>query len=173
MMKVQTALAKQLGMMYATAASNLEGMTQEQSLVAPEPAGNCANWILGHMVTVHNGLMGLLGEAPVWENEQLSGEKFFKPVTDSSNALDWAALRDRFLGSRDRCLAAISRLSDEAMVDPMPNPFGGETTRGELLNILAYHQAYHVGQLGVLRRVAGLAGKVKGPGQPAEGIVSM
>ena len=38
-------------------------------------------------------------------------------------------------------------------------------SRGELLNVLAYHQAYHVGQLGVVRRIAGLEGKVKGPGQ--------
>jgi uncharacterized damage-inducible protein DinB len=164
-MKLQEALAKQFGMMYATAASNVEGITQAQSLVAPEPAGNCANWILGHMVTVHNGLMMLLGEAPVWENDQLAREKFFRPVTDSSNALDWNMLRDKFLGSRDRCLAAMSRLSDEAMSDTIPDPFGGETTRGELLSRLAYHQAYHVGQLGVVRRVAGYEGKVKGPGQ--------
>jgi uncharacterized damage-inducible protein DinB len=164
-MKLQEALAKQFGMMYATAASNLEGIDQAQSLITPEPSGNCLNWILGHMVTVHNGLMMLLGEAPVWENERLSREKFFKPVTDSSNALDWNTLRDKFLGSRDRCLAAISRMSDETMADRIPDPFGGETTRGELLNVLAYHQAYHVGQLGVVRRIAGLEGKVKGPGQ--------
>jgi uncharacterized damage-inducible protein DinB len=165
-MKLQEALAKQFGMMYATAASNLEGVDQEHSLITPEPSGNCLNWILGHMVTVHNGLMMLLDEPPVWENEHLSRAKFFKPVTDSSNALDWSVMRDRFLSSRDRCLAALSRVSDEAMSDKLPNPFGGETTRGELLNVLAYHQAYHVGQLGVVRRIAGLEGKVKGPGQP-------
>jgi uncharacterized damage-inducible protein DinB len=165
MMRPQEALAKQFGMMYATAASNVEGMTHEESLVAPEPAGNCANWILGHMTAVHNGVMKLVGETPVWDNKHLERTKFFDPITDPSHAIDWNTLRDRFLGSRDRCLNALSHLSDESMAERMPDPFGGSTTRGELLNTLAYHQAYHVGQLGIVRRIAGLDGKVKGPGQ--------
>lgn len=165
-MKLQDALARQFGMMYATAASNLEGITHEQSLIAPDSGGNCANWILGHTVAVHNGAMRLLGETPVWENEHLSVPRFFDPITNPSGALDWNTLRDRFLGSRDRCLAALSRMSDAAMAENVPDPFGGGTTRGELLTRLSYHQAYHVGQLGIVRRIAGLEGKVKGPGQP-------
>jgi len=164
-MRLQEALARQFGMMYATAASNIEGMTHEESLIAPEPAGNCANWILGHMTAVHNGVMKLVGETPVWDNKHLERRIFFDPITDPTNAIDWNTLRDRFLGSRDRCLNALSHLSDELMAERMPDPFGGSTTRGELLNTLAYHQAYHVGQLGMVRRIAGLEGKVKGPGQ--------
>ncbi len=166
-MKLQEALAKQFGMMYATATANLDGITHEESLISPEPGGNCANWVLGHLTVVHNGVMRLLGETPVWENEDLYREKFFKPVTDSSNALDWNTLRDKFLGSKERCLNAFSHLSDAAMAENVPDPFGGGTTRGELLTRLSYHQAYHVGQLGVVRRVTGHKGKVKGPGQPA------
>lgn len=165
-MRLQEALAKQFGMMYGTAASNLEGMTQEESLIAPDSGGNCANWVLGHLTTVHNGVMRLLGEPPVWDNEQLSIPRFFAPIDDPSRAVDWNTLRERFMGSSERCVAACSRLSDAAMSESLPDPFGGSTTRGELLARLSYHQAYHVGQLGVLRRVAGLEGKVKGPGQP-------
>lgn len=165
-MRLQEALAKQFGMMYATAASNLEGITHEESLISPEPGGNNANWILGHMTTVHNGVMRLLGETPVWDNERLSIPKFFDPISDPSSALDWNILRDRFLGSKDRCLAALSRLSDAMLAENLPDPFGGGTSRADLLTRLSYHQAYHVGQLGIIRRVAGLEGKVKGPGQP-------
>ena len=165
-MKLQEALAKQFGMMYATAASNVEGITQEQSLMSPDSGGNCANWILGHMTAVQNGIMRLVGEPPAWENKQLERTRFFEPISDPASAIDLNMLRDRFLNSRDNCLAAISRLSDESMAERMPDPFGGSTTRGELLNTLSYHQAYHVGQLGIVRRIAGLEGKVKGPGQP-------
>jgi uncharacterized damage-inducible protein DinB len=166
-MKVQDALARQFAAMYATAASNLDGFTQERSLVQPGPGGNCANWILGHMVSVHNGVMRLVGETPVWENDQLA-RAGWNPITDPSQAIEWNTLREHFLDSRERCVDAISKMSDAALADAVPNPFGGNTTRGELLSSLSYHQAYHVGQLGIVRRIAGLEGKVKGPGQPKQ-----
>jgi uncharacterized damage-inducible protein DinB len=39
------------------------------------------------------------------------------------------------------------------------------TTRAELLYVLAFHQAYHAGQLAISRRIAGLEGAVKSPRQ--------
>ena len=81
------------------------------------------------------------------------------------NAIDWDTLKDRFLGSRERCLAAISALSDDALAETLPHPFGGTCSRAELLNLLAFHQSYHTGQLALARRIAGRDGAVKGPGQ--------
>jgi uncharacterized damage-inducible protein DinB len=163
-MNMQEAVAQHFRLMYQTAASNLEGLTQEQSLVQPSPGGNCANWILGHLTSVQNGAMSLLGEKPVWESSQLTraGDD---PITGPANAIDWNTLRSRFLGSRERCLAAISAMSDEALSESVPHPFGGSCSRAELLNILAFHQTYHVGQLAISRRIAGLEGAVKGPRQ--------
>ena len=143
-MKVQEAIAQQFGLMYKIAATNLEGITSEQSLAQPSPGGNCANWLLGHLTNVQNG---------------------FEPISGRHAAIDWNTLRDRFLGSRDRCLAAISAQSDERLAESVPHPFGGTCTRAELLNVLAFHQAYHGGQLAMSRRIAGLEGAVKGPGQ--------
>lgn len=163
-MKVQEAIAQQFGLMYKIAATNLEGITPEQSLAQPSPGGNCANWILGHLTNVQNGVMGLLGEKPVWESSELA-RAGFEPISGRHAAIDWNTLRDRFLGSRDRCLAAISAQSDERLAESVPHPFGGTCTRAELLNVLAFHQAYHGGQLAMSRRIAGLEGAVKGPGQ--------
>lgn len=163
-MKQQESLSQHFGLMYQTAAANLNGMTQEHSLAQPPEGGNCANWILGHLTKVQNGLMSLIGEQPVWESEQLQ-RAGFDPITGSSNAIDWNTLRDQFLGSKERCLAAVSRLSDQALAESVPHPFGGTCTRAELLNVLAFHQTYHVGQLALARRAAGLEGAIKGPGQ--------
>jgi uncharacterized damage-inducible protein DinB len=164
-MKLQDALVNQFGMMYATAAANLEGMTHEDSLVSAIPEGNSPNWILGHLVNVHNGVMKLVSETPVWESEQLSRARWGSTI-NATNAIDWNTLREQFLKSKERCLSALGNLSDTALAEGVPDPFGGGTTRGELLARLAYHQAYHVGQLGILRRVAGREGKIKAPGQP-------
>ena len=158
-------LVQQFGLVYDIAARNLEGMTHEQSLAQPRPSGNCANWILAHLVNVHNGVMELVGAEAVWESDELARVRF-DPVRGPDDAVDWDTLRDRFLGSRDRCLAALSGLSDEALAEGVPDPFGGTTTRAGLLGVLAFHQTYHVGQLGLSRRIAGLGGAIRGPGQP-------
>ena len=60
-MNQQESIAHQFGLMYRVTASNLERMTPEQSLAQPSPGGNCANWILGHLTNVQNGVMQLLG----------------------------------------------------------------------------------------------------------------
>jgi|SRR5262245_12483708 len=163
-MKAQASLAQHFGHMYKVAGANLEGMTQEQSLAQPSPGGNCANWILGHLTDVQNGAMKLIGEKPVWVSDQLKRASY-DPITTADRSIDWNMLRDHFLGSRDRCLAAISQLSDESLAEMVPHPFGGTCTRGELLTTLAFHQTYHVGQLGVMRRIAGMEGAIKAPGQ--------
>jgi uncharacterized damage-inducible protein DinB len=163
-MKPQESLSQHFGLMYYTVDANVKGITHQQSLAQPDHGGNCANWILGHLVNVHNGVMGLVGEAPVWESDQLK-RAGFEPITGPSNAIEWSMLRDRFLESKKRCLAALSRLSDQALAESVPHPFGGSCSREELLNTLAFHQTYHAGQLALARRVAGLEGVIKGPGQ--------
>lgn len=161
---VQFLLRHQFDLIYVTAEMNLEGMTREHSLVQPEPDGNCANWLLAHLVQVQNGVMQLVGEAPVWTDPRLPPSGL-APIRGEGEALDWDAMKTAFLGSRERCLDAIERLSDESLAGMLPNPFGGTIMRAELLSILANHQPYHIGQLGLLRRLAGLPGVIKGPGQ--------
>jgi len=166
-MDLKENLALQFRLVYQMVAANVEGMTPEQSVAQPEVGGNCANWVLGHLTNVQNGVMGLIGEPAVWESDQLA-QAGWDPITSRANAIDWDTLRDRFLGSRERCLSAISRLSEQSLSEQVPQPFGGTTSRGELLGILSFHQAYHSGQLAIARRIAGLEGAVKGPGQPKE-----
>lgn len=163
-MTSQALLERHFAMLYDTAAANLDGMTHEHSLAQPAPGGNCANWILGHLVDVHNGVMRVLGEKPVWESDRLS-RAGHGPIERPEDAIDWDSLRDRLLGSRDRCLAAVRALTEEALAEELPDPFGGACSRAELLAILAFHQTYHAGQLALSRRIAGLPGAIKAPGQ--------
>jgi uncharacterized damage-inducible protein DinB len=164
MMTNQEMLARHLELVYAMVGRNVEGMTHDQSLARPVAGGNCANWILGHLVNVHNRLMQVLGEEPVWESAELA-RAGFDPIESPERAIEWDTLRDRFLGSQERCLAAVRALTDDAMADELPAPFGGATSRAGLLVVLAFHQTYHAGQLGLARRFAGLPGVIKAPGQ--------
>jgi uncharacterized damage-inducible protein DinB len=160
-MTARDILLDQFGRVYDFAAANVEAMTHEDSLVQPA-AGNCANWILSHLVYVHNNVMRMLGDDPVWMNDRLAAPQS-APIVDPEDAIDWNALRDRFLGSRDRCMAAIERASDELLAEMVPGPTGTPVPRAQLLGFLALHQAYHAGQLGLTRRIAGLDGAIRGP----------
>lgn len=118
-------------------------------------------------MSVHNGVMRVLGEDPVWESEELA-RVGHDAIRGPEDAIAWDTLRDRFLGSRERCLAAVRALTEEVLDEQLPDPFGGTSDRAELLTILAFHQTYHAGQLGLARRIAGLPGAIKAPGQEAE-----
>jgi hypothetical protein len=120
-MTSQQSLAQHFGFMYQVAAANLDGITQEQSLAQPSPGGNCANWILGHIVDVQNAVMGLVSQAPVWENDQLRRASY-DPITRPAEAIDWETMKSRFLASKERCLSAMASTSDAALAEKVPHP---------------------------------------------------
>lgn len=157
-------LRQQFGLVYRAVEANTAGISQEESIRQPSPGGNCANWILAHLVQVQNGAMGLAGAAPVWTGDELEsvGDD---PITGPDEALDFGDMRARLLDSKDRLLEAIEGLSPEQLDEEMDDPFGDPSTRGGILSLLAFHQAYHAGQLGLSRRLAGHPGAIRGPGR--------
>lgn len=157
------ALKQQYGFFYLTVKRNLDGFGAEASLVQPSPGGNCGNWILAHMVLVHNAAMSLVNETPVWDHEALERARA-EPVTASGEAFDWDTMVARLLDSESRFLGALDALAEGDLDEEgFTDPFGNATTRGGLLNLLAVHQSYHAGQLGLSRRLAGLPGAIGSP----------
>jgi hypothetical protein len=143
---------------------NAEGVSHEDSLAQPRPGGNCFNWVLGHLVAIYGEALPLLGQRPVRPREELSHyARGAPPITNAAEALRiedlatwWEESCDRF----DKGLAALSeeRLGERAPFSPSDDP---HETVGSLLATVVHHQAYHSGQLGVLRRVAGKPGAIK------------
>ncbi|HET6229694.1 MAG TPA: DinB family protein [Longimicrobiaceae bacterium] len=142
---------------------NIAGITDEESLVQPEPAGNCINFVLGHLLNVYGQAMGLLGASPVLSPEKLKRyERGAPPITGEADALAFAELAaawDETCGRVDAALAALpaERLAEKAPRSPTGNP---DETVGTLLFTVLFHQAYHAGQLGILRRIAGKPGAI-------------
>lgn len=161
------ALTQQYGFFYLIAKRNLDGFGPEDSVVQPSPDGNCANWILGHLIDVHNAAMGLVNESPVWDSDELA-RTTEGPITCADEALDWSTMVAKLLESEPRFMAALDALSEEQLdEDGFTDPFGNAVTRGALLNLLGVHQSYHAGQLGMSRRLAGLEGAIRSPRSPA------
>jgi len=142
---------------------NVEGITQEQSLVNPEPAGNCLNWIVGHMLCVYNDVLPLVGQQPVMSKESLKRYgRGTPPLRDAKEALPLSEMVSACDEAVKRFECGLGSLTPERLDRPAPfsptqNP--DETVRS-LLTIVAFHQAYHVGQTGVLRRIVGKPGAI-------------
>ncbi len=161
----QQALITQLATTKYVLERNLEGLTHEDSLVSPAPAGNCANWILGHIVGSRSGFVALLGQPMYPENRfaDYSGRKDAR--FDPAAAERFEDLLDCYHSMQEPLLRGIASLTPEAMAEPAPfSPTGNpEETIGSLMATFAFHEAYHAGQTAILRRVVGKEGAIKAP----------
>ena len=155
-------IAKQFEFNHRAAHRNLNSVTHEESLVHPTPAGNCANWVLGHIVATRNLVMQALGEPEVWTSDQAAP---YQRGAAAPLAGDRAERFEDILAALDRSqslvIARIGALQDEDITRTVPaiGPLDASTL-GERLAALSFHEAYHVGQFGLLRRLLGKAGAI-------------
>lgn len=144
--------------------ANTAGVTQEESLRQPQPDGNCLNWVVGHLCCIYNNALPLFGQEPVVEKAVLQRyDRGSAPLTDPAEALPIARLLETWNELAARVDAGIATLTPEYLDQPAPfSPSNdpNETIRSLVTTVL-FHQAYHSGQTGVLRRVAGHEGAIK------------
>ncbi|HYH81427.1 MAG TPA: DinB family protein [Longimicrobium sp.] len=143
---------------------NVDGITHEESLAQPRPNGNCLNWVLGHLVCIYGRALPLLGQEPVTLDGALDRyDRGTAPIVDPAEAIDLQALRAAWDTVSERWDTGLGELPADALDQPAPfspsdNP--DETVRS-LISTVAFHQAYHAGQTGVLRRIAGKDGAIR------------
>ncbi len=143
--------------------TNLNGLTHEDSLIQPRANGNCLNWVLGHLVCIYDKLLPLLQQRPALGMEALKRyDRGTPPLRDSSEALELPELIAAWDLAAGRIDAGLTNLKPEVLDTPVPrsptnNP--NETLRS-LLSTTFFHQAYHAGQTGILRRIAGKEGAI-------------
>jgi uncharacterized damage-inducible protein DinB len=143
---------------------NVDGVSHEESLIQPQPGGNCLNWVLGHLLAIYGEALPLLGQQPVRPRDELSHyQRGAPPITNPTDALPLEELKrgwDEACARVDAGLAALTddRLAKSAPFSPSNNP---DETVGSLLATVVFHQAYHSGQRGTLRRIAGKEGAIR------------
>jgi uncharacterized damage-inducible protein DinB len=135
---------------------NARDLSHQESLAEPQPGGNCANWVLGHIVATRGAVLSLVGEQPVWDAATTDRYKRgSKPITPQT-AKPMPEILEALDRSQERLVAGLSRLKSEDLAKP-----AGDETVGKQLATLQFHEAYHAGQLGLLRRIAGKPGAIK------------
>jgi hypothetical protein len=142
---------------------NVDGLTQADSLIRPRPAGNCLNWVVGHLLCVYQNLLPMLKQRPVIKASALRRyDRGSPPIENADEAMELSELMAAWDGTAERIDAGLADLSAETLDAPAPfSPRGdpNETVRS-LLTVIFFHQAYHAGQTGILRRIAGKDGAI-------------
>ena len=142
---------------------NLEGVTHQDSLVQPSPGGNCLNWVLGHLLWVYDQALPLVKEQPVLEESTLNRyARGSAPLQNPSEAIQFDVLVKALDKATERIDAGLANLTTtelDARAPFSPNNDPNETLRS-LLSTVSFHQAYHAGQTGVLRRLIGKPGAI-------------
>ena len=157
-------LRHQVAVIHRVVKLNVDGLTQEQSLIQPQPGGNCLNWNVGHLLFVYDQVLPMLGQSPVLGVETLRRyERGTAHIRNAAEALDLARLMEAWDEATQRMEAGLEGLTPEVLEKPAPwsprnNP---EETVCSLLSIVFFHQAYHAGQTGLLRRMAGKEGALR------------
>jgi len=134
---------------------NARDLSHEESLRGPGPAGNCANWVLGHIVAGRGAILSLVGEQPVWD--AATGERYKRgssPI-EREMARPFPEILESLDRSQERLVTGLARLKHEELGED-----DGESL-GSKLAFLQFHEAYHAGQLGLLRRIAGKKGAIQ------------
>jgi len=144
--------------------ATLTGLTNEQALKQPSPGGNCLNWVAGHIVQARGATLAVLGqELP------FPAEKYERYVlgsasnTDAAETMPLSEMLADFAATEDGLAAGLAGLTAERLAEKAPfSPGNNEKeTVGSLVAGLVFHEGYHIGQLGLLRRLAGEEGVVK------------
>jgi uncharacterized damage-inducible protein DinB len=136
--------------------ANARDLTHEESLLEPHPGANSANWVLGHIVHNRRYILEMVGEQPVWSEQDGEPYKRGSQPIDRQSAKNYPDLLQALDLSQERLMAGLGRLPDEKL-----GKVSDKESLGRKLAFLQFHEAYHAGQLGILRRVAGKPGAIR------------
>ncbi len=138
-----------------------DGLTQADPLIQPQPSGTCMNWVLGHLVDNLITMLALLGEDnPVPEAYLARYKRESEPVRgDEPGVLQVGQLLGYYNKAHDRLITKLSGTPDDFFHREV-QAGGRVVTLGYRFLFLFFHHTYHIGQLELLRQLAGKTEKI-------------
>ncbi len=125
----------------------LDGVTAAQAAARPIPHAHTI-WELVLHIAAWDGTVRqrLSGEAL-----ELPDEQNFPPVKDTGEAA-WLKAVDRVRQVHDELVHAVSEFPDARLGDRVPGKQGAHYTYYYMLHGVAQHEAYHAGQIALLKK---------------------
>jgi hypothetical protein len=126
---------------------NLEGVTEREAKLPLGREGACVSWILGHIVYWRQEILAMLGEEKGWDPDANRGYRGASRKEPAADPRPWSELVELYVTSHLTLMRTLER------GEPAP-PIAADLAQ------LAVHEAYHIGQIGLGRRVLGLPGAI-------------
>jgi len=159
-------LASMYEFSYMAINRNLTDLSHEDSVFIPEPSGNCINWVLGHIISARGMMLLLTGAGgPIFSAEEATVfQRGSAAMKSGDEGVDLDRLKSALDESQKKLIPALQGLSDGALAAEVPEKFKRPPltgTVGDALARLCYHEGYHNGQIGILRRLEGKEGAIR------------
>jgi len=143
----------------------IKDITHEQSLIQPPFRGNCMNWVLGHLVMSRQRILIMTKQRTVWTQEQCNRyERGSEPIVDDSEALPFDKIAADLATTQERTQAWLESAKPEDLdVEIIPHNIPANAAPiWDWIEFLLWHEAYHLGNLELLRQLAGMNDRVIG-----------
>jgi uncharacterized damage-inducible protein DinB len=134
----------------------LADLTDEECWRHPSEGSNPLMWLVGHATISRAQLLRALGHGydhglgSVFDRGQPPGVSSAYPARQS--------IEKAWHDTRGRMREAFAGLTDERLAAAPFRSFPGVTNTAGLIAFFAFHESYHVGQMGYLRKMLGHAG---------------
>lgn len=132
--------------------------TEEDWLRRLESGTSHALWLCGHVAVMRRGFLRALGKelaSVAWEPAFGRGSQ----PGDGLAGITPQALKEDFRATGEALAARLADMSDEEAQRPYPRKLpDGSTTLEGAAHFFYWHETYHLGQLGILRRACGKPG---------------
>lgn len=139
---------------------NTANIDHAESLLSPVGGGNSFNWVLGHLVYWRNESMTFVGKQPLFPEDTLSLYAD-APLTQTRRAVEFEDLLSQYDQLKNPFIEGMKKLTADDLKKPVKESDKSSGTIGSLLTRIVVHEAYHAGQLGLLRRITGRAGAIR------------
>jgi len=137
--------------------TQIEGITDAQSLLQPANGGNCLRWVLGHLAENLIEILRLLDAEPAQEAEALKRfARTSEPIKGNEPGLLRLEEIMQLYGQLEKQIFEKLNTIDEGEFDKEVGLGERKARLGWKLYFYAFHHHYHIGQLEYLRNLAGL-----------------
>jgi len=136
---------------YTKIKEHTQQITHAESVQSPVLGSNCMHWIVGHIVVARCNFLMLLDTPSIWNWSTC--ELFIPgstPTAATANHIRFTTLLADLDRTQNQLLAALA----QATASDLNVEKDGRTV-GEQLATYAAHEAYHAGQLEILRQGLG------------------
>jgi uncharacterized damage-inducible protein DinB len=126
----------------------LEGLSEKDALGRVLEKSNHTNWLLGHVLHCRYMLANMLG---VQESNPFG--KIYWGKMDEKNFPSFAEVTKHFPVISIKLIEKLSSLTDTELD---AKPTADKPSLTEIISFFVYHEAYHIGQIGLTRKLIGL-----------------